>query len=101
MLRLTLAIMGVYLDVPEGDVHELEHGEGRRVALEELICAPQAWHHDLNDVELVVTGTVVRWDTFQYFFNRLVELSEKLKSVLAVDRIFKPEHELRQQQVHL
>lgn len=93
--------MGVHLDVPEGDVHELQHGERWRVALEELISAPQAWHHDLNDVELVFTGTVVRWDTFQNFFYRLVELSKELKSVLAVDRIFKPEHELRQQKVHL
>ena len=93
--------MGVHLDVPEGDVHELQHGERRRVALEELISAPQAWHHDLNDVELIVTGAVVRWDTFQYFFYCLVELGKELKSVLAVDRIFKPEHELRQQKVHL
>ena len=48
VLLLALAFMCTELDITENYFHEFEHGKGRGVGLEELICASQTWHHHMN-----------------------------------------------------
>ena len=62
--------------------------------LQEFVCALQAGHHDLNDVEVGFASSPIRWNRFQDLFHGRVELREQLQTVFSVDRVFKPEDKL-------